>query len=197
MMRATGSPVGLPGLAVLAVGYLAFEIALLAARRHREPEQGGVRSRRSIAGIAVQALAFLAVAFGPQQVTLDPLGTPALLQAAIIALLMTTAVALFTWSSRAMGRNWSVVARTRADHQLIETGPFAYVRNPIYVALACLVLALAIALGHTDRLWIVLPLYALGTWLRVSEEERLLRAQFGPAYDAYASRVKRFVPGVF
>lgn len=196
-MRATGSPIGLPGLAVLAVGYFGFAIALVAARRRREPEQGGVRSRRSITGIAVQALAFLAATFGPQQVTLDPLGTPALLQAAIIALLMTTAVALFTWSSRAMGRNWSVVARTRADHQLIETGPFAYVRNPIYVALACLVLALAIALGHTDRLWIVLPLYALGTWLRVSEEERLLRAQFGPAYDAYASRVKRFVPGVF
>jgi protein-S-isoprenylcysteine O-methyltransferase Ste14 len=41
------------------------------------------------------------------------------------------------------------------------------------------------------------PLYALGTWMRVAHEERLLRTQFGAAYDEYAARVKRFVPGVF
>jgi protein-S-isoprenylcysteine O-methyltransferase Ste14 len=32
--------------------------------------------------------------------------------------------------------------------------------------------------------------------MRVRREERLLRAQFGTAYDAYAARVKRFVPGL-
>ena len=41
------------------------------------------------------------------------------------------------------------------------------------------------------------PIYALATWFRIRHEERLLREQFGADYDAYATRVKRFVPGVF
>ncbi len=46
-------------------------------------------------------------------------------------------------------------------------------------------------------LLIGVPLYALGTWLRIAEEERLLREMFGEDYDRYATRVRRFVPGVF
>jgi protein-S-isoprenylcysteine O-methyltransferase Ste14 len=58
-------------------------------------------------------------------------------------------------------------------------------------------LALAVSFGHLRNLVVALPLFALGTALRVGEEERLLRARFGPAYDDYAARVKRFVPGLF
>src|SRR3546814_1930029 len=50
-------------------------------------------------------------------------------QAAAVALLMATTVGLFVWASRTMGRNWSIVARTRADHRLVTTGPFAHVRS--------------------------------------------------------------------
>ena len=96
-----------------------------------------------------------------------------------------------------MGRNWSLVARTRADHQLVEAGPFAYIRHPIYSALFLLMPAMALAFGHVAHLVLSVPLYAIGTWLRVGEEERLLRATFGSRYDAYAARVKRFLPGVF
>lgn len=39
-----------------------------------------------------------------------------------------------------------------------------------------------------------MPLYWMGTWMRVAQEEKLLHARFGAAYDAYAARVKRFVP---
>jgi len=63
-------------------------------------------------------------------------------------------------------------------------------------AMALLLLALAVGLGAEWRLIVALPLYALGTWLRVAEEEKLLRTAFGADYDAYAARVKRFVPGL-
>jgi protein-S-isoprenylcysteine O-methyltransferase Ste14 len=55
---------------------------------------------------------------------------------------------------------------------------------------------MALAMGHPQRLGIALPLYMAGTLIRVREEERLLRAMFGAAFDAYAARVKRFVPGL-
>ena len=190
------APVGLPGLAVLATGGLAFFLALLVARSRRERESGGARSGRSIGGIVVQGAGIAATFAGPVSVRLDPLGAAALAEAAVVALLMASSVALFIWSSRTMGRNWSLVARTRSDHELVTTGPFAYVRHPIYVSMALTMLAGSIAMGHERALLVGVPLFAIGTWLRISEEERLLRAMFGATYGAYAARVARFVPGV-
>jgi len=190
--------VGLPGLAVLAVGFFAFLLAVLVARARRGNANQGPqrRSRRSIAGIAVQCLAFFATSFGTSGALLDPLSPLALGEAAGIALLTAASVALFSWAARTMGRNWSVVARTRSDHELVTTGPFAYVRHPIYSAMALLLLALAVGLGNEWRLIVTLPLYALGTWLRIVEEEKLLSVAFGADYDAYAGRVRRVVPGL-
>ncbi|HEU4960286.1 MAG TPA: isoprenylcysteine carboxylmethyltransferase family protein [Sphingomonas sp.] len=190
-------PIGLPGLAALMLGFVAFLVALIAARQRRGPKDAGERrSARSLVGIAIQCVAFFVASFGVRTARLDPLSTPALVEAVVIALLMIAAVALFVWASRTMGRNWSVVARTRSDHELVTTGPFAHVRHPIYTALGLFLLALAIGLGNEPRLILALPIYALGTWLRIVEEERLLREAFGDRYAAYAARVKRFVPGL-
>ena len=111
----------------------------------------------------------------------------ALGEALIIGLLMATAIGLFVSASRTMGQNWSLVARTRSDHELVTSGPFAYVRHPIYVALFLFMVAISIALGHSERLLFAVPIYALGTWFRIVREERLLRDMFGADYDAYAA----------
>ena len=192
------NPVGLPGLAVMAAGLLAFFIALLVARTRRAPgEGGGMRSPRSWIGILIQALGFGIVGAGAIAVTLDPLSALALIEAVIVAALMAGATAIFAAATSAMGRNWSLVARTRSDHSLVTTGPFAWVRHPIYSAMALILFGLALAWGHLTHLIVALPVFALGTWLRIAEEEKLLRAMFGADYDAYAARVKRFVPGLF
>jgi protein-S-isoprenylcysteine O-methyltransferase Ste14 len=84
----------------------------------------------------------------------------------------------------------------KRGHVLVTGGIFAHLRHPIYTGMAAFLAAMAIAFGHAAHLVAAAPLFALGTWIRVREEERLLKAQFGPAYQAYAARVKRFVPGV-
>ncbi|WP_210358050.1 methyltransferase family protein [Sphingomonas beigongshangi] len=188
---------GLPALAVLATGFVVFAALVLAARLKRRDEEGARRDGRSLLGIMVQGIAFAVCGSGPIAVALDPLGFPSLALAAATALLLVGAIGLFVWARRTMGRNWSVVARLRQDHALVTAGPFAHVRHPIYVAIALLLLATAIALGHVPRLVMALPLYALGTWLRIRVEEGLLLAAFGDAYRDYARRVKRFVPGLF
>lgn len=193
----TPDPIGLPGLAALALGMASFVIALLAARSRREVEAGTTRSRASTLGIAVQGLGIALAGYGVQRVTLDPLSPKALIEALMVTLLIAAALGLFVWASRAMGRNWSIVARTRADHALVQSGPFARVRHPIYVAMALFMLALAFALGHTRQLILAAPLFALGTAMRVRIEETLLRTMFGAEYDSYADRVKRFIPGLF
>jgi protein-S-isoprenylcysteine O-methyltransferase Ste14 len=89
-----------------------------------------------------------------------------------------------------------VVARTRSDHELVTWGPFAYVRHPIYSALFVWMIGMAVAFGHVWGLIAGVPLYWIGTLLRIREEERLLHARFGAGYEAYAKRVKRFLPGI-
>lgn len=193
-------PVGLPGLAALAVGFVGFLIALFAARA-RVARAGKAEIRQRARGgwlwVAVQGIGIAIAGTGPIRVALDPMSGKALAEGAAVLLLMLGAVGLFDASSRAMGKNWAVVARTREDHALVETGPFRWVRHPIYDALFLFMIAMAIAYGHEANLLLAIPVYVLGTWLRISREERLLRDQFGGAYDAYAGRVKRFVPGLF
>ena len=193
--------VGFPGLVVMMLAFLLFFIALVAARGRSSgadaaPEKQR-RSSTSIIGILVQMLGFVAVGIGPIRIALASGSPLAIGEGAAIAALMAFALGMFLAASRAMGRNWSLVARTRSDHDLVTWGPFAMVRHPIYVALFTYMLALALAFGHWRGLILGVPLFALGTWLRITQEEKLLRAQFGEAYDAYARRVKRFVPGVF
>jgi protein-S-isoprenylcysteine O-methyltransferase Ste14 len=178
-------------------GALGFFVAVLVTRlRSAPPTAGDKRSRRSMVGVLVQGFG-IALAGGPPHVVgggLWPLPDPA--RTTAVVLLMASAVALFAWAARTMGDNWAIVARTRGDHQLVTGGPFALIRNPIYVAMALLMFGLSTATGHTAALIVALPVFTIGTLIRTTEEERLLRAHFGVAYDEYAERVKRFVPGV-
>jgi protein-S-isoprenylcysteine O-methyltransferase Ste14 len=192
------TPVGGPALIALVAGGALFALSLVGTRLRAGGATAGERgSNASRVGIAVQMAGFASVGFGTVRRTLASGDALALAQAAAVALLMVGAVALFRAAARAMGTNWSLAARVRDDHQLVTAGVFARVRNPIYGAMAFFLLALAVALGHYAQLLLGVPLFALGTWLRVREEERLLRSRFGAAYDAYAGRVRRFVPGLF
>lgn len=190
--------VGWPGLAALGLGGAAFFAMLVRTRLGAGSSSAGdKRSLWSAAGIFLQMLAFAGTGFGRLTVTLPPAGQEAIAGAAAVAALMAAAVFLFASAAATMGANWSLVARTRADHRLVTEGVFARVRNPIYLAMALFLLALALGLGHEPNLVLAVPLFAAGTWIRVHQEEKLLRAQFGDAYDLYAGRVRRFVPGLF
>ena len=184
-------PVGLPGLAAMTAGGLLFFASLLRMR----PGGGGAAGKRSglsRIGIALQMLGFVTAGLGRVAATLPPASPLALAEGAAVAALMLASVLLFVAATRAMGANWSIVARLREGHELVTGGIFARLRHPIYAGMAAFLVALAIAFGHEANLIVGAPLFALGTWIRVREEERLLRAEFGPAYEDYAARVKRF-----
>ena len=192
-----GLPVGWPGLVVLAAGGLLFFVAVMRIRfaaRGAGSEAG--RSPVSLVGIMLQMLGFAGTGFGLIRVALPAASAVSIAEAILVAALMAGAVSLFHSAAVEMGRNWSLVARTRKDHELVTSGAFARIRNPIYSAMALFLLAFAVAFGHERNLIWGVPLFAAGTWVRVREEEKLLRKSFGPAYDAYAARVKRFIPGL-
>ena len=92
------------------------------------------------------------------------------------------------------GKELGVVARTRSDHKLVRSGPFAVVRHPIYLALLLYLLSFGIAFGHLGQLLIAVPLYCVGAAIRIREEEKLLRAQFGEEHARYVREVPAFIP---
>ena len=177
------------------LGGLLFGVAVL-AKRLKTPKFVGPTSARSglsIVGIVIQSASFFVAAAAPIEFSPGYSSRSVILAAVVLSLGISGAL-LFHSSARALGANWSLIARTRAEHQLVRSGPFATMRHPIYFAMLLLLIALGLGLGHVWGLIAAIPLFVIGTVIRIREEERLLRKQFGSAYDDYASRTPAFIP---
>ncbi len=115
---------------------------------------------------------------------------------AALGAILTLVGLLFTvWARVYLGRNWSGVATLKADHELITGGPYQWVRHPIYSGLTLAFLGSALAIGQWRGV-LALVLAVVAIVQRIFVEERLMREQFGAAYDAYAQRVRALVPGL-
>jgi len=176
---------------------LLFGAAVFAKRlsSHRSAEGlTAARSRLSIVGIGIQGASFVVAMAAPVKFSTPSESVRSFVLAAIVLALGVAGALLFDRSAKALGANWSLVARTREEHQLVREGPFARMRHPIYFAMLLLLIALSIGLGHIWGLIAAIPLFVVGTLIRIREEERLLRQQFGDAYDSYARETPAFIP---
>ena len=167
------------------------------ALRNIDREPAGSKRWRSVLGITLQSVGFVAGAIGFTKPALPWWAPYSLVSTVLVTLLGLSAIVLFLSAASTMGKNWSVVARTRPDHQLVRTGPFAMVRHPIYLALLLYLIGLAAALGHWGQLVVAMPLYLAGTLIRIRDEEALLRAQFGEEHAHYVRDVPALIPLVF
>lgn len=108
-------------------------------------------------------------------------------------LVAVAAVALALWAAATLLRHRTPVDPYRATKALVDQGPYARTRNPIYLALVLGAVGIGLAAGW---LWAVpLSLFA-GVLLHVVvvlREERYLASKFGEAYASYRSRVRRWV----
>ena len=113
--------------------------------------------------------------------------------AAIGLVLVLGGVLLHGWARRALGPMWSGVVQVRAQHMLVDRGPYRLVRHPIYSA--GLLLAVGTLLAHPSVATTCLAVgFALGMLVKARLEERALRRVLGREYEAYAARVPAFVP---
>ncbi|KQZ88609.1 hypothetical protein ASD62_04115 [Phycicoccus sp. Root563] len=97
------------------------------------------------------------------------------------------------WSLWLFGRHGTGLLPGQETHAMIVEGPYRLSRNPLYVGLLALYLALAL-LGSTTWGLVLFPVAVLLVrWGAIAPEERFLRARFGEQYDDYARRVRRWV----
>jgi protein-S-isoprenylcysteine O-methyltransferase Ste14 len=108
------------------------------------------------------------------------------------AILALSGEGLRLWAVQHIG----TISRTRSDRlgPLISTGPFAYVRNPLYLGNIALWAGFAMAAGLIWLVPIVVAVLALEYHAIVRWEEQLLLVRRGDEYRAYAARVPRWVP---
>jgi protein-S-isoprenylcysteine O-methyltransferase Ste14 len=102
---------------------------------------------------------------------------------------------LFTWWARIhLGRLWSSAVTRKADHYIVDTGPYAVVRHPIYTGVMLATLATATARG-TAIAWVGAGMMVFGWYVKARLEEDFLREQLGAEYyGQYAKRVPMLVP---
>jgi protein-S-isoprenylcysteine O-methyltransferase Ste14 len=114
--------------------------------------------------------------------------------ACLALVLIAAAWALLIWARRTLGPQWSLSARLVEGHQLIITGPYRFVRHPIYLGLLLLLVAAGLAETAPLVLAAATVVYLVGFSVRIQAEERLLREAFGEEWDAYRRRVPAIIP---
>ena len=103
------------------------------------------------------------------------------------------ALALFTWAIVTITRAGSNVPTSLPTTTIVNTGPYRFTRNPIYLGMVLGLIGLAIAL---NSLWLLLMLVPFALVIRygvVTREEVYLERKSGDVYRGYRSRVRRWL----
>jgi protein-S-isoprenylcysteine O-methyltransferase Ste14 len=108
--------------------------------------------------------------------------------------LIAVGVAVAWWARLHLGRMWSSGVTRKTDHRVVESGPYAIVRHPIYSGLLLSLIATAAAKGTVLGL-IGLIFTFVGMWMKARLEERWLAQELGEAaYGDYRRRVPMLLP---
>jgi protein-S-isoprenylcysteine O-methyltransferase Ste14 len=104
---------------------------------------------------------------------------------------------LFCWWARLhLGRLWSGRITRKEGHHVVDTGPYAIVRHPIYTGILLASAATAAVVGSGYAI-AGFALLIGGYWMKARLEERFLREELGAqAYDAYARKTAMLIPFV-
>jgi protein-S-isoprenylcysteine O-methyltransferase Ste14 len=116
-----------------------------------------------------------------------------LLAAWLGAIVFILALALFAWAIITITRAGSNVPSNRPTTTIVESGPYRFTRNPIYLSMFLGLIGLAVA--FTD-LWLLIMLVPFALVIRygvVAREEVYLERKFGDVYRCYRSRVRRWL----
>jgi protein-S-isoprenylcysteine O-methyltransferase Ste14 len=114
--------------------------------------------------------------------------------ASVLAVVMVVGLAFAWWARIYLGRLWSSAITRKADHTVVDTGPYALVRHPIYTGVIMALLATAVAEGRILA-FVGAALITFSFWLKARSEERFLARELSPeAYASYRRRVPMLVP---
>ncbi len=107
--------------------------------------------------------------------------------------LLVSGLGFSIWARRRLGRNWSGTVTVKQDHELIRTGPYRWVRHPIYTGLLLGFVGSALALDEWRGIAAIL-LVIVAFLLKIRIEEAWMTETFGDGYRRYRAEVRALIP---
>ena len=100
------------------------------------------------------------------------------------------------WARIYLGRNWSGYVTYKENQELVTTGPYRFVRHPIYTSMILMFIGTILYYGFLF-ISIILVIAAINFILRARKEEAIMIKLFGEKYTDYMKRTKRFIPLIY
>jgi len=176
--------------------YLVSEVLLIVAR-HARQSAGSTKDAGSLRVLWVVILASISlgvnlsrrwpVAVLPHQHLFAGLGTAIFIAGLILR----------WYSIIRLGRFFTVNVAIAKDHELIESGPYRWVRHPSYTGALLAFLGFGLSLGNWLALLIIIVPIFFAFAYRMNVEERALMGALGDRYVSYARRTKRLLPFIY
>jgi protein-S-isoprenylcysteine O-methyltransferase Ste14 len=158
----------------------------------KKREEGLTSRVASFLGL-IGFVAVIAFVIDPDWVSWAALPLPLWLQWAGVGIALL-GFALLQWSQNTLGKNWSDTPRMIKEQSLITSGPYQFIRHPIYTAFLLILgsTLLISANWFIGFAWIGMTVLEVAS--RVSFEENLMLEYFGEQYHAYMKRTGRLLP---
>jgi protein-S-isoprenylcysteine O-methyltransferase Ste14 len=151
-------------------------------------KSAGAGRRRPLFGLTAISVVILVRLLGDGGAVHSPL------LGAIGAATFASGIALAIWARVHLGRNWGMPMTEKAQPELVTSGPYRFVRHPIYSGLLLALLGTALAINLFGL--IVVAVLGAFFYYSASVEERNLTTTFPTAYPAYRAATKMLIPFV-
>lgn len=174
------------------IGFFVIWVAW-ALKTKRTASRESASSRLSYTILTVAAYYLMFGGDIPREFLRATLFTPTRWTEALGIAITVAGVAFAIWARIYLGGNWSGAVTVKVDHQLIRTGPYRWVRHPIYTGLISAMLGTAVVRDEVRGLIAVALAYA-GFKLKSKIEERTMTQTFGSEYEQYSRTTGAILP---
>jgi protein-S-isoprenylcysteine O-methyltransferase Ste14 len=174
----------------LGVCWIAWSLAFVKPRKRAAAAVKRERAPNSLWGIFLVMLGYACIwAF------VRPVGFEKSALSLIASMILAPPSVLLVWAAaRHLDKQWRFEAALSEDHKLITTGPYRWLRNPIYASMFGMLLATGFAKTWWPLLIAGVAFFVIGTEIRVRSEEKLLAARFGDEFVRYKAATAAYFP---
>src|SRR5271163_68044 len=174
----------------LLVCWIVWCLAFAKPSQQAKGQKKAVRAPSSRWGIGLVTVGFALV-----WMWVKPVGFQKSVAELIASMVLAPLSVVLAWAAaHELGKQWRYEAALSEDHELIQTGPYRFVRHPIYTSMFLMLTATGAAYTWWP-MWIAGTIvFIVGTEVRVAAEERLLAERFPESYAKYRSHVRAYLP---
>jgi len=175
---------------VLGICWITWSLAFVRPQKRAAGQKKAVRAPASRWGILLVMLSFACIGAFVQ-----PDGFEKSAASLIASICVGPPAVVLAWmATRHLDKQWRFEAALSEDHELIRSGPYRWLRHPIYASLLGMLLATGLAKTWWPLLIAGLVLYVIGTEIRVHAEDGLLASRFGEEFNQYKRTTPAYLP---